>query len=286
VCHGLLASRILEVREMMFGTRERFGYGTCLDCNSLTIVNPPSWIEAYYGHTYYSFKPAATHARLSPLRTARRIALNLGLSPRLLSRGTPHSSAWWLRGIWPWHRILDFGAGNTSYINSLRQQGYRHVAAFDPFATDSAILHAIPPDARFDLVMFHHVVEHLPNPREVLAEIADHHLTDRGRFVIRVPLADSWAYEHYRANWVQLDAPRHMFIPTRHGLDALATAIGMRVTDVIYDSTPFQFWGSERYSADEPLGEPPSDLSAMDARARALNRAERGDQAALSLEFS
>jgi len=81
------------------------------------------------------------------------------------------------------------------------------------------------------------------------------------------------------------------FIPTERGLRALIASLGARVERVVYDSGPFQFWGSEWYrtggTLDDVLASPLAMLSQQLAgelrygqRARARNRAGTDDQAA------
>ena len=98
----------------------------------------------------------------------------------------------------------------------------------------------------------------------------------------------------YGADWVQLDAPRHLTVFSREGVDALAQRHGLRVTAARDDSMAFQFWGSEQVRRRIPLMAPelPSDLaSGTRCSARpscrpgrsgpsALNAAAQGDQVA------
>src|SRR5690606_13809129 len=113
---------------------------------------------------------------------------------------------------------------------------------------------------------------------------------------IRVPVADSWAWRHYGTDWVQLDAPRHLFLHTRRSLDLLAADAGLVVERVADDSGAFQFWGSEQYRRDIPLRDPrsyavnprASDFTAAQIRefrrrAADLNARGEGDQASFYL---
>jgi hypothetical protein len=112
--------------------------------------------------------------------------------------------------------------------------------------------------------------------------------------VLRLPLAGSWAWRQYGTRWVQLDAPRHLFLPSVGGLHLLAARIGFSVAQVMYDSDGFQFWGSELYQRDLPLHEEGSDalpppifdpveLDDFERRATDLNVRGDGDQAAFLL---
>jgi hypothetical protein len=149
--------------------------------------------------------------------------------------------------------------------------------------------------ARFDLIMLNHSFEHMPDPGAVL-QTAAAMLTDTGTVLIRVPTVDSYAWDHYREHWVQLDAPRHLYLHSRASIDVLAAQSGLAVSDVIYDSDAFQFWGSEQYARNIPLESEISYKRSKDRsifsqeqiaefrkRARELNANNRGDMAAYYL---
>jgi hypothetical protein len=79
-------------------------------------------------------------------------------------------------------------------------------------------------------------------------------------------------------------------------MEALAERTGFALERVVFDSTAFQFLGSEQYCRDIPLCAETSyytdparsifsaaEVDAFERRARALNLARRGDQAAFYL---
>jgi hypothetical protein len=63
----------------------------------------------------------------------------------------------------------------------------------------------------WDLIMFHHAFEHVPDPFETL-QAASRLLSRHGVCLMRTPRVSSQAWERYGVNWVQIDAPRHFFI--------------------------------------------------------------------------
>jgi len=97
-------------------------------------------------------------------------------------------------------------------------------------------------------------------------------------------------------NWVQLDAPRHLFLHTTKSFRLLASSAGLDVVDIGYDSNDFQFWASELYSRDIPLasmdGSKPqtifskSELQKFKENARELNAKRLGDSAIFILRKS
>jgi len=144
-----------------------------------------------------------------------------------------------------------------------------------------------------DLAFLNHVLEHAPDTVGLLRGVA-RLLTPTGRCLVRTPVGDSWAAEHYGEYWVQHDAPRHLVIHTERSLGIAAQQAGLRVARVWYDSTAFQFWGSEAYrrgmsrlrTLEVRKARPRRVLweTIRDrARAASLNRQRKGDQACFVL---
>jgi len=137
---------------------------------------------------------------------------------------------------------------------------------------------------RFDLVLLNHAFEHIPDQLETLQAVASR-LAPGGHCLVRVPTVSSYAWEHYREDWVQLDAPRHFFLHSVESLRRLGERAGLTLQAVEFDSTELQFAGSELHRRDCPwtVGMPGysrAELRRFRAKARALNAEGRGDQAA------
>jgi predicted SAM-dependent methyltransferase len=147
----------------------------------------------------------------------------------------------------------------------------------------------------WDLIMLDHAFEHLSDPLETLCSM-QRLLSPGGVGLIRIPIASSYAWNHYRTNWVQLDAPRHFFLHTAESMRLLAAKAGLNLEHTVYDSTEFQFWGSEQYmrgislDADNSYNGDVSrsiftqaQIDGFRARAQKLNDEQQGDQAAFYL---
>jgi hypothetical protein len=78
-------------------------------------------------------------------------------------------------------------------------------------------------------------------------------LADRGTLQIRIPVAGSYAWRTYGVHWLDLDAPRHLFLQTPRSMRLLAEATGFDVESTTFDSDASQFWGSEQYLRGIPL---------------------------------
>jgi SAM-dependent methyltransferase len=201
-------------------------------------------------------------------------------------------------------RILDVGCGAGVLLHTLREAGAETTLGIDPYlAADieyknglrirKATIEVV--EGQWELVMFHHSFEHLAEPRETLRQVK-RLLAPGASCLLRLPLASSYAWRRYREHWVQLDAPRHFYLHSRESLRRLAEEAGFTIAEFVYDSTEFQFWGSEQYAKGIPLSSPasyaksptrslfsPVDIAYFRRRARELNQEGQGDQAAFFL---
>ena len=319
VCASGQATTRLTIDENMFGVPERFDYLTCADCDSLFIAEVPADLAPYYDTSaYYSFDddPAATMGRQGVRQVVARVASSILLSDR--SKALSAAAALGPRPLRTLvsilgsvrraglprgrdTRILDVGAGSGTLIYALDLAGMRHVTGIDPFAGDdrrigerSRLLRRdlAEVDAEFDLVMFHHSLEHVPDPGEALVQ-ARRLLSPEGRVLVRMPTVASEAYDRYGTAWIGCDAPRHLTIPSREGMRRLCARSGYDIRSVVDDSNESQFWASEQYRAGVPLVADRShfvdprrspftrrQLRRWQREATRLNAANRGDQAA------
>jgi hypothetical protein len=143
--------------------------------------------------------------------------------------------------------------------------------------------------------MLHHSLEHSPDPLQLLIELK-RLSAPGGSLVVRIPVAASEAWTQYGVNWYQIDAPRHLVVPSRKGMAILAQRAGFEVFKVKFDSDETQFLCSEQYRRGIPLRDARSyyrnphqrlfdhsEIAGAKARSREANRRERGDQACFYL---
>ena len=308
VCSASEKSATYEAREMMFGLRTAFHYAQCAECGSLCLIDPPTDYSQYYSEGYYSFKQVRGGARetiTNFLRATRDAAYfgDKGWLGHFLAR---HFEEGGLLSVSKMKlareaKILDAGCGSGRLLHRMSTFGFINLSGVDPFLADDitngngvsirkAYLEDVT-DGEYDLVMFHHSLEHVVDPRRTLRS-AERLLAPRGKCMVRLPVMGR-AWELYGTNWVQLDPPRHMWIPTEKAMTLLAETAGLRVENVEYDSTAVQFWGSELWQKDIPLmgrglhnlrGLPlTGKMKKFRSNAEALNIAGCGDQAVFLL---
>lgn len=283
----------------MFGTRDQFTYFECSSCKTVQIVEIPPDLARYYPPDYYSFRNESRSSLVSWLRTQRdKHALGMtSLFGALLAmaRADPLITVLREARLALGDRIVDVGCGSGDFLERLARVGFRELLGVDPYIDDNFSTHSGVPirkcqlaslDGSIDALMFHHSLEHVLDPLSEL-KVAARLLRSGGLCLVRVPTPSSDAWQTYGVNWVQLDAPRHIVLPSREGMQIAAEKAGLKLERVIDDSSGRQFYGSEAYQSDIPLSalKRPSRLfpGSLEARARKLNAAGRGDQAAFFL---
>ena len=251
VCGSTAIAAPISLRETMFGTGEQFAYEQCTDCRCLQIIDKPAEMAQYYPSDYYSYTVERRGAR--------------GLKAKLRSFLSHYGPAglfggqeWWERGdrkslrdagVSRQDRILDLGCGNGELIASLRDIGFHNVLGADPFVAGE-ITHPNgvrvlkrevgETEGQFEMVMMHHGLEHIWDQCQTAREIA-RLLVPGGRCIIRIPTIDSWAWEEYGSDWVQLDPPRHFYLHSRASIAHLLQSAGLGVTAILDNSSAFQF---------------------------------------------
>jgi 2-polyprenyl-3-methyl-5-hydroxy-6-metoxy-1,4-benzoquinol methylase len=80
--------------------------------------------------------------------------------------------------------------------------------------------------ATYDLVVLHHVLEHLPDTLGCLRKIAEI-LAPGGRAVLIYPNLESLGARIFREDWLHWDPPRHVVLPAAKAIGKAANAIGL-----------------------------------------------------------
>ena len=104
-------------------------------------------------------------------------------------------------------------------------------------------------EGQYDLVMLHHSFEHMDSPKAILSWLGQL-INSQGTIIIRIPVANCHAWRKYQTHWLQLDAPRHFFLHTIKSMTILAKECGLNLDSFEYESSAFQFTGSEKYLRD------------------------------------
>jgi SAM-dependent methyltransferase len=280
ICKRESAQEVFAAREMVHGTRESFQYSLCGACGTLALVDPPADLAPYY-RNYYStgtlganpfdrgggwlYRGSANRLKKLLLRHSvfgsgalaryiyrRKTVGLLGWGPiftELRQLGIPVSQK---------TSFLDVGCGNGVGLHFLAYAGFTNLTGCDPFIDEEI---KISPhgkilktsiemvQGRFDVIMFHHCFEHLPDPASAL-ESAVALLAPGGIIIVRIPNIASVEFLKHKGNWWGIHAPRHFFLPSLAAMRLMATGAGIEILDAYCDSRYDHYLYSTEYELD------------------------------------
>lgn len=289
ICSNEFNNVLHKVPEMMYGTGEKYQYLECSVCGCLQIIDPPVEISEAYPADYYSFtefrnykdnfiKNLIKNFRGKFFKLRGKIYLNsrfklkffagkffdffLPTSQPLASLKLPYFFKILDEIKSDFNdKILDVGSGTGYGLVLMNQYGFTNLTGIDPFIKQDIIYNQNVKIIKkefgevqglYDIILFQHSFEHMPEPSKIFEHL-NSVTNNNSNVIISIPVADSYAWKYYRTNWVQIDAPRHYFIHTKRSIELLAAKYGFYINKINYDSSEFQFWGSEQYKIGIPL---------------------------------
>jgi SAM-dependent methyltransferase len=303
ICGGApRASYVVHERMLQLG--HPFDYFECAACGCLQIERVPADLSVYYPSAYYSLGTLWRGGRRPSLR--RRLVYGWAYDRRggplaaLLHARKPHADLQRFRalGVRREDRILDVGSGKGQRVLELQQAGFLGAEGLDPHLAEDVIVDGRLVSRRgtladaggtYRVVMLNHSLEHMPDQHGTMGQVR-RILAPDGLAIVRIPTVSSEAWQTYREEWVQLDAPRHLYLHSRESFAKLAGMHGFRVASMGDDSTAFQYWASESNRRGLPFAGLGGDtafgrrayshreLAEYERRARAANATGRGDQ--------
>jgi SAM-dependent methyltransferase len=140
----------------------------------------------------------------------------------------------------PGARLLEVGCGGGGALRVLRQLGWEAEGVdFDEAAVARARERGLPvrlgtvaaqrySDGHFQAVVMSHVLEHVHDPRGLLAECR-RVLADGGALVVVTPNTASRGHARFGPHWFALEPPRHLLLFDARNLRRLAEEAGFRV---------------------------------------------------------
>jgi len=138
--------------------------------------------------------------------------------------------------------LLDFGCGKGRFPALARDRGWsvmgvetslpraefaRKVYGLENISTDFYQTGSLR-NERFTVIVLFHVLEHLPNPGDLLAELVKHNLANDGLVLVEVPNVGSLQAKLAGINWLHLDMPRHLSHFSRDSLELVLKQAGLQ----------------------------------------------------------
>jgi SAM-dependent methyltransferase len=139
--------------------------------------------------------------------------------------------------------LLDYGCGTGEFLSAAVSRGWTG-AGLEPDsgareqARNNYRLNVEDPDAlkrlpdgQFGAITLWHVLEHVHDLQETLAELK-RCLASNGSLIIAVPNAEALEAVHYGTHWAAYDVPRHLYHFTQDSMIRLTQQHGLRCVTI------------------------------------------------------
>ena len=231
VCLNPVTEPALNGSDWLFeSTTKSYTLNSCTSCHCLFLDPMPGHeeIAGFYPSQYWWNSSTSKSSSLKNLESAyRRLALRDHIA--FITRAG---------GYRPGLDLLDVGCGGGTLLGLLKQRGFRPLGI--DFSAEAARVAEMEngvrvivgslgearfPSASFDIVTLFHVMEHVTNPRHVLAEVF-RILKTNGAVILQVPNIESWQFKAFGAKWYGLDVPRHVIDYSKQSILKLLNDVG------------------------------------------------------------
>jgi len=263
LCGAQTSTLTFVIADHAHGVPGSFAYRRCGACR--TVYQDPRVVDEdlplcypadYY--THQDFEPAGAMRRPG-LRARMRDLVRLGsgdsasaarpLARLLAGSRRMRERAWGVVDELipprvPPGRALEVGCGSGGLLRALARVGWEadglepdeRAAEIARRTSGCAVVGGHLADlgdrrGMYDMIVLHHVFEHLPEPRAALALLASL-LAPEGRLLLVYPNPESLGARIFGAAWYPWEAPRHLALPPARALLQAAAGAGLEPVSV------------------------------------------------------
>jgi len=224
VCGCVDAKEWLRAPDRFHGRRKQYTLVRCSGCSLVWLSHPPKPEELHLHYTDDYDRLISASGQNTPRRWRDR-------SATLTQCKTS--------GV-----LLDMGCSSGAFLEFMRGDSWKLYGI--EMSADSAktaearsgaqvftgnILAADFPAGSFDVITCFDVLEHLYEPRRIMARVAEW-LKPGGIFYVLVPNVDSAEGRVFGSYWHGLEMPRHLFHYSPESLKYLAGAVGLNAISI------------------------------------------------------
>ncbi|HMP60080.1 MAG TPA: class I SAM-dependent methyltransferase [Gemmatales bacterium] len=261
LCHAQAATTVLELSTSPWG--RPLTLRQCREC-TLGYLSPRpvrADLGLLYAQDYEAYQPTP----VKPLNWRRRLAerFERWVSQARLNSPPRRDGLWPRLATWPlrlWFtpppdalmaipytgqgRLLDCGCGAGWYLARMQARGWDVMGLdFSPHAVQAArehygldvhvgsLPHPLVGPASFDVVTLGQVLEHVPDPHELIAAAVTA-LRPGGRLALSVPNLASWGRAAFGPYWWPLQLPLHLLHFTPTAMQRLLADHGLGVREL------------------------------------------------------
>ena len=255
-------SSTLIVHEKLLGKGGNFPYCVCEKCGSMYLSQVPNDLSEYYNNSeYYSCNRNESLLRNFIVKYSFEQS---GIIPSFLQFFMivdQYSSN--LQKVTKCKdvRLLDVGSGAGVNLNCIKGIGFENLLGVDPYIDKDIerpvrVLKTDLPNLdhtlKFEVIIFNHSLEHMNNPKQQLTE-AKNRLSEEGVIIVSLPIVSKYTLDKFGENWVGIDAPRHLSIPSFAGFNILVEQVGLKLSRYDFYSGPGNFINSVRYRENKKI---------------------------------
>ena len=235
----------------MFQRFDRFDYQQCTSCDFI-FQHPlpsPAQISAFYPNDYDVYEEGSRLKKIS--RFSKSILkkyygythLKTSLLTDLLSSISRRSNSDYSIPFVADGCLLDVGCGNGRFLDGMKKLGWRvkgvefneHAVSVcrlsDLDVHHGDLLSAKFQEDSFDVINVSHVIEHVPDPVPLFAELAKI-LKPGGILIIKTPNSRALGRAWFSNNWFPNEVPRHIYLFSEKNLRAIGDACGLELEQI------------------------------------------------------